>query len=94
MRTINILKGEKGMKLVPYDKTKLNMRRCYKPTRNYKFLMEFIESGLDCVRIEDYPHKSTDSAQASFVNSIKHFHMTQIRCIRCDGKLYLIRINT
>lgn len=82
------------MRLVPYDKTKLNMRKCYEPTRNYKFLMEFIESGLDCVKIEDYPHKSMASAQASFVSSIKHFHMTQIRCIRSNGKLYLIRTDT
>ena len=90
MRTINILKGEKGMKLVPYDKTKLS-KGGYAPTANYTILIGFIESGLDCVQIEDYPHKSIDSCQASISCSIKHFRMNQIRCIRRKGKLYLIR---
>lgn len=82
------------MKLVPYDKTKIYWRG-YKPTKNYEILMRFVESKIECVKIEDYPHTSIDSCQASFSSSIKRYRLTNVvRCSRYKGELYLIRVNT
>lgn len=76
------------MKLVPYDKNNIEG---YKPTSNYELLNEFVNSGFECAKIENWNHKSVYSAQSSFQSSIKRFHMNNVKVIVRGDNLYLVK---
>ena len=79
------------MKLVPHDKTKLGTRGFYAKTSNLKILEGFAESGYDCVKLEDYPHRDAYTCCGSLKQSIKRFNFGTIACIVRGGEVYLIK---
>ena len=78
------------MKLIPYDKSKLR-HTGYVKTKNYLILKEFIDSGLDCAKVEGWKHKNTHSIQWSLQASIKRYKLDGIKCIVVDGEVFLIK---
>lgn len=79
------------MKLIPYDYKEAMKKKRYKPTRNLGILEEFIESGLDCVKLEGYDHKNAETATSSFKSSIKYYGMTNVECFYRKDEVFLIR---
>lgn len=78
------------MRLVAYNKKDLGYRG-YKKTKNQVIIDEFIESGLDCAKLEGWTNKDAGSCATSINISIKRFKKTGIRCISMKGEVYLIR---
>lgn len=76
------------MKMVPYDAKKLN--RYYKSCSNQEILEQFIDSDLDCVRIDDYPHKNAAICRNSLALSIKRFGFN-ITAIRRGNDVFLVK---
>lgn len=77
------------MKLVPYEKKKLG--NYYARTSNLKILEEFLDSGLDCAKLEDYPHKNAYSCSASLRKSIQRFGMKGITIMVRKNDVFLIK---
>lgn len=79
------------MKLVPYNKDDLRIKRSY--TDNYKILMEFAESDLDCVKLEGWTQKNAKSAQQSMWNSIRRYHLYGIKVVVRGNNVFLLKVN-
>lgn len=79
------------MKLMPYDLTKVSNSNGYKHTKNQKILEEFVESGLDCVKVEDWTQKTARGCASSFNTSIGVYKMTGIKAISRKGEVFLIK---
>lgn len=80
------------MKLTPYNYEDIE-RKGYKLGKIQKILDEFVHSDYDCVRVEEYPHKSAGSCQAAFSKSIKNFGLANsIRVTSSRGEVFLVRI--
>lgn len=78
------------MKLTPYDAT-LIARSYAKKNDNYAFIKEFDASGVDCAKIEGYPHKSAASCVSSLSKTISRYKMPWITVTMHKGEVYLIR---
>ena len=57
------------MKLVPVNEHDFN----FKKTSNLAVIEEFLNSGHECVMIQDHGHANTRSAQSCLATSIKRF---------------------
>lgn len=78
------------MKLVPYDIKKIS-GTVYQ-SDNRSIIEEFVHSPYDCVKIEDYTHKSAESCRASLRNSIHHFgYDDKILVTRRKDEVFLIK---
>ena len=78
------------MKLVAYDKEKLNLGM-YKKTKNLKILNEFINSDMDCARVEGYSNVNAASCASSLKRSVDRFRMTGIEVFVRKGEVYLVK---
>lgn len=79
------------MKLIPYDKAKIEGIMYYKKTDNLKILEEFASSGLDCAKVDEFSNKSAFSCSNSLNHSIKRYKFAGIRAISRRGNVYLIK---
>ena len=78
------------MKLVPYDKAKLGYVS-YGASKNFALLKEFMDSDLDCVEVEGYPHKDAASCQSSLYGSMKNFGFNNIKIVARGDRVFLVR---
>lgn len=78
------------MKMIPYEREKV---RYYKKTKNLEILEEFMNSGLECAKIEGYSHKNAKSAQSCLYSSMKRFGLKGIAVVVRKGNLFLLRVN-
>ena len=76
------------MKMIPYEWEKV---RYYKKTKNLEILEEFVNSGLECAKIEGYPHKNAKSAQSCLYSSMKRFGIDGIAIVVRKGNLFLLK---
>ena len=51
---------------------------------------EFIQSGHACVEVENYPHKSIESARVSFWRAAQRYKTPHIKVHTVGDKLYLV----
>lgn len=80
------------MKLVPYDRNKIwNVNGYYSKSANYRLLAEFINSDMDCAKVENYTHKTSASCAASLARSAKRFGFNNIKVRESKGEVYLIK---
>lgn len=77
------------MKFVPYDRKKLGCY--YSKTSNLKILESFLESGLDCAKLEGWPHSSAGSCSASLRKSIQRFGIKGVTTTIRKGEVFLIK---
>lgn len=80
------------MRLIPYDVKKVNAVG-FKVSNNYKTLLEFAKSKMECAKVEDYTQANASGCAASLNASIKRFHLDGIRAISRKGNVYLIRVH-
>ena len=79
------------MKLVSCNIDEIKGMGFYKKSQNYRILSEFINGGLDCTEVVEYTNRTAGQCATSLNNSIKRYHMGNIRAISRKGKVYLIR---
>lgn len=81
------------MKLTKCDvnEFKEKYKKYYKKSKWQEVLENFLESDMDCVKVEDYSNKDAKSCATALGTAIKRFHMTGVRSVLCDGEVYLIR---
>jgi hypothetical protein len=76
------------MKLVPSDVKNLGF---YKKSSNYELLKEFMDSGLKCAELEDFPHSSAAACMSSLRGSIKRYRLFNVRVLTRKGHVFLVR---
>ena len=81
------------MRLVPYDLKKIDKAEGYRKSMNQKIIEEFLESDLDCAKIEDWTQKSAMACAGSLNRSIEKYKMTGARAVSRKGNVYLIRVS-
>lgn len=78
------------MKLIPCDEkaiaTVKNVR-----SDNFKLLMDFAERGIECAKVEGYPHKNADSCAVALRIAIKKYRLFTIGVVVRKEDVYLIR---
>lgn len=57
---------------------------------NLDLIDKFVESGLKCVELEDYPHKTPQSCRESFYLSIKRSSHSRIKVTQRGKRVFLI----
>jgi hypothetical protein len=77
------------MRLVPYDRSKLKRRN----SDNYTIIDEFVQSGLECAKVEGWTQAQSSSATNSLNSSIKRFRFANVRAIAYKKEVYLIKTN-
>lgn len=82
------------MKLVAYDREDINNIGGYKPTANMKLINEFVESDLDCVKVEEWTHKNAWTAAWSLNETIKRMKKNGIKAISRNGEVFIIKEKT
>lgn len=80
------------MKLVKYDINKIENAMGYTKSENLRLLEEFIESGMECAKVEGFNHKTAIHCAISLNASIKRYNLGGIRAISREGVCYLIKI--
>ena len=79
------------MRITPYDIKKIKNTKGYKKSELQELLEEFLESGKDCVKIEDWTQKTAPSCASSFNTAAKRYHMTGVRAISRNGEVFLVK---
>lgn len=77
------------MMLTPYSKKDLKIEKTY--TDNMRLINEFLESGLDCAKVEGWTHKNPDYCSSSLNRTIKSNNKRGIRAIVRERRVYLIK---
>lgn len=80
------------MKLVEYNINKVDVKG-YKKSNNLKILEEFIDSGLECAKVDGFTQDNASHAAYSLNNSIKRYRFGGIRAISRNKEVFLIRVN-
>lgn len=80
------------MKLIPCDIKSINSR-LYKYTDNMKVIMEFVNSGIDCAKVENYPHIRPYSCANALNRCAERMNMPQIKAIVRKKAVYLVRVD-
>lgn len=77
------------MKFVPCEKKNL---KGYIPCKNQMLIREFVDSGLDCAKIEDYPHKNAYGCRSAMAMSIRRMGMDSTIGVTASlGDVYIYR---
>lgn len=79
------------MKLVKYDKNELGTKY-YAKTDHQKLIEEFVNSDMDCAKIEGWTHASATSCQNALSASIKRFNFSGIRAMVRNKEVFLVKI--
>lgn len=78
------------MKLVPHDRNSIGS--IYQKTKLLTIIDEFIESGHECVKVEDFHHKNAYVCAGCIRKSIERFHRNSVECSVYRGEVYLTRV--
>ena len=76
------------MKLVPYNG---KLGGFYKNTGNYEIVKEFMDSGMKCAEIEDFPQKDAKTCVQCIRGTIKRYRLFNVRATVRDNRVFLIR---
>ena len=80
------------MKLVPYEKANIKSRG-YKATKLFAVIDEFRNSDWDGAKVEGWQenYNSAKSAQASLINSLRHFKIKGIKAVVVKDEVFLVK---
>lgn len=68
------------MKLVKCDLMEID-GGYYKPTKNQRILKEFIDSGMECAKLEGWTNKTASSCASSLSASVRRFGFNNIAVV-------------
>lgn len=78
------------MRLTPFNRADLRLA-AYRKTKNYSILMEFLNSDMDCARIERAEGDNAYQYANSLRRSIKYFNLNSIKVSVRKDDVFLIR---
>lgn len=78
------------MKLIPMEIKEFEAR-IRKNTSNYKVLTEFVDSGMDCAKIEGWTQAGAKACANSLRTSIKRFRFG-VRVVLSKGEVFLVKV--
>lgn len=79
------------MKLYPYDRK--DLKKDYRPGKNQALLLEFVESGLDCAKLEGYTQKSARYCQSNLRTCAVRIGLANTVRIHTEGSnVFLLRV--
>lgn len=81
------------MKLIPYDARNLTVRKGYKKSENLRILEEFVESGMECAKVEGYTQKNALICSSSLSSSIRNYNMGGVIARTRNGEVFLIKVS-
>lgn len=79
------------MKLVKYNKNELKARY-YAKTKHQDLIEEFVNSDMDCAKVEEWTHVNADSCSNAINMSIKRFKVSGVKAIVRGGEVFLVKI--
>lgn len=79
------------MKLVPYDAKEII--KGYKLCKNQRLIQEFLNSGLDCAKLEDFPQKDAKGCASSLSISLKRMGINNVKVCSRKGNVFLLKID-
>lgn len=79
------------MKLVPCTIEEIG-HVWIKKSDNYATIKEFIDSGLDCAKVENWHHKKASGCSWSLNNCAKAYGFKNIKAITRKENVFLIKI--
>lgn len=78
------------MKMIPFDRDKV--RPGYRMhNNNLAILQEFINSGQECVKLEDHGHKTAKTCQTCLCSSRRRFGLNNVGIAIRSGEVFLYR---
>lgn len=63
----------------------------YKPCSNQQLLEEFVDSGLECAKVEGWTTKNAANCATSLNTSRKRYHMGGFKAISRGNDVFLIK---
>lgn len=78
------------MKLVPYDAKQLKWHRL---GSNQALIQEFLDSGHDCVKVENFTQNTARNAQSNISVCLKRMGVRNVRAICRGNNLFLLKID-
>jgi hypothetical protein len=82
------------MELIAYDRDKIENIGSYKKTENMRIIDEFIESGLDCAKVEGFTQKRAWSCADSLNKTMVRMKKAGIKALSRKGEVYLVKLET
>ena len=79
------------MNLVRWDIKNID-NTCYSKTKNQSILEEFINSGMECAKVEGWTQPQAYHCASSLNNTIKNSRMHGVKAISRKGEVILIKV--
>jgi hypothetical protein len=79
------------MELIAYDKKKIKNIDGFRKSDILMAIEKFVESDMDCVKIEGWTHKHATSCMSSFRNAINRYKIGGVRVLVRNGEVFLIK---
>lgn len=79
------------MNLIPWEKAMIT--KTYKHCKNQVVLEEFLRSGLECAKVENFAHSTPHVCANALRRSALRLGMSQIIVAVRNGEVFLIREN-
>lgn len=68
----------------------INIERRKPKAQLYEALVEFTNSGIKCVKVEEHGYKRATACSMAFNDAVKRFKMNSVKAITRKGECYLI----
>lgn len=80
------------MRLTAYSAADIR-KGCYKKSDLLVLIEEFVNSDMECAKVEGFTHKSACSCASSFNLAIKRYNKGGIKAISRKNEVFLIKTN-
>lgn len=78
------------MRLVPVER-KTAAKKWYGQGKNQKLIQAFLDSEVDCARVDGWTHKNAFTAANTLNRSVESMGVNTVRAISRGGNVYLLR---
>lgn len=79
------------MNLVKWDVKNID-NTCYSKTKNQLILEEFINSGMECAKVEGFTQPEAHHCAGSLNNTIRNSKMHGVKAISRKGEVFLLKV--
>lgn len=79
------------MRLVKCNRSEIGKIYTIKKTERLMILEEFVNSEMDCAKLEGWTNHSASACAASMNQSIKRYNMSSIRACSRGNNVYLVK---
>ena len=79
------------MRITPVAAHEAPNRNTYRKSENQRLAEEFIASGAECVKVDGWKHKTAVIAAGTLATSFRRYGYHQIKVVRRDDEIYLVK---